>query len=236
MNIPVTDLDMQSVQHRAQETLTQVQHLGRKATLAYVGLWGLLYDTAKGRWAKRNAKVDEAEARGEQIAQAVALHVQHTQAQAQAELVKLRTEVAHRYGQLEGRAAVELQKWRSQLRPRPQMVRTETTESNPASERAFAEQVEQVVARLGLPSKDQLAQLSRELEALHDRLDQPVTQTVTLPVANYAQMNTKAAISALAGLTVPQLETLRRYEEAHGERVTVLRAIDERVAKSLAVA
>ena len=68
-----------------------------------------------------------------------------------------------------------------------------------------------------------LRQRSADLEEARQSIEQP-------PVDDYDEMNVREVDEALDGLTVCQLQKVRRYEEANKDRVTVLRSIDRRLS------
>jgi len=52
----------------------------------------------------------------------------------------------------------------------------------------------------------------------------------TLPIEDYAQLTAAEVVARLSQLNAKELRLLREYETAHANRVTVLRAIDARLA------
>lgn len=68
-----------------------------------------------------------------------------------------------------------------------------------------------------------LRQRSADLEEARQSIEQP-------PVDDYDEMNVREVDEALDGLTVCQLQKVRRYEEANKDRVTVLRSIERRLS------
>ncbi|MGH2543187.1 MAG: hypothetical protein ACRDIB_10330, partial [Ardenticatenaceae bacterium] len=51
------------------------------------------------------------------------------------------------------------------------------------------------------------------------------------PIANYDELNAQEVESALEGLDLAQLGAVRAYELSHKNRVTVLRAIDQKLGQ-----
>lgn len=49
------------------------------------------------------------------------------------------------------------------------------------------------------------------------------------PIEDYDELNVKQVADALDGLSAYELEKVRRYEEAHKNRVTVLRDVESRI-------
>ncbi len=68
MNDKVTmNIDLRNVQEQVEDSVKQAQTFGRKAVLAYAGLWGLAYDKSREFWAEGTKLMDKAEKRGEEL-------------------------------------------------------------------------------------------------------------------------------------------------------------------------
>jgi hypothetical protein len=67
-------------------------------------------------------------------------------------------------------------------------------------------------------------------KAVHEGLN----QVTKLPVEGYDDLNVKAVADLLPGLDRVNLERVARYEAAHKDRVTVLRAVDKERERRLA--
>jgi hypothetical protein len=52
-----------------------------------------------------------------------------------------------------------------------------------------------------------------------------------LPIDNYSRLNVEEVIRRLDGLTVTELGVVKIFESSHENRVTILRAIDKRLAE-----
>ncbi|HRW49849.1 MAG: hypothetical protein M9936_18725 [Caldilinea sp.] len=61
------NIDLRNVQEQVEDGVKQAQTFGRKAVLAYAGLWGMAYDKSKEMWAEGAKLVDKAEKRGEEL-------------------------------------------------------------------------------------------------------------------------------------------------------------------------
>ena len=62
-------------------------------------------------------------------------------------------------------------------------------------------------------------------------LGEPSTPTMTAPVAGYDALNARQAIALVAELEEADLLALHQYEQAHRNRITVLRAIEAALAR-----
>ena len=80
----------------------------------------------------------------------------------------------------------------------------------------------------------QIDQAVARVRALAERKKEDNGQT--LPIPSYDDLTAKEIIDMLDSLTVDELEAFRQYEAKGKARVTVLRAIDEKLKKQLAVA
>jgi len=216
------NLDLSSLQQQVEDNLTCLRQLGRKSALAYLGLWGMIYDNTKALVNDNAAWIDLVEKRGIQLEAALGEKVQ----------------------QLDNQAAHELKKWREQAKENRQQVAPVVADAVDQTQSEIEQRIEQILARLGIPNRDRLEKLSREIDALSQKIDQQLVRTTqatpaqpaaALPIAGYAEMNAKTAINQLKGLTVEQLAAMRAYEAAHAGRVTVLREIDQQVKRALAV-
>ncbi|HHY54925.1 MAG TPA: hypothetical protein GYA08_05765 [Chloroflexi bacterium] len=61
------NIDLRNVQEQVEDGVKQVQTFGRKAVLAYAGMWGLAYDKVQELWAESGKLLEKAEKRGEEI-------------------------------------------------------------------------------------------------------------------------------------------------------------------------
>ena len=93
------NLDLSSLQQQVEDNLTCLRQLGRKSALAYLGLWGIIYDNTKALVNDNAAWIDLVEKRGIQLEAALGEKVQ----------------------QLDIQAAHELKKWREQAKENARM-------------------------------------------------------------------------------------------------------------------
>ena len=61
------NIDLRNVQEQVEDGVKQAQTVGRKAVLAYAGMWGLAYDKAQELWAESGKLIEKAEKRGEDL-------------------------------------------------------------------------------------------------------------------------------------------------------------------------
>jgi polyhydroxyalkanoate synthesis regulator phasin len=92
---------------------------------------------------------------------------------------------------------------------------------------------DRVLTLLHVPSQSDIQQLYAQVEQLCVEIDQlqgarQRTQSVVIdePLPGYSKLNADAVIDRIPELSTQTLLTLRAYEQAHGRRVTVLRAVE----------
>lgn len=61
------NIDLRNVQEQVEDSVKQAQTFGRKAVLAYAGLWGMAYDKSRDFWTEGVKLMDKAEKRGEEL-------------------------------------------------------------------------------------------------------------------------------------------------------------------------
>ena len=203
MNIPnITIID--ETQETLENGAARLQKLGRRAKWAYMGLLGLAYDEAKTRWEQSQQLMERVENRGQQLDE-----------QAMAEAQKYYEEAGSRINTLQSR------------------VRRNTMEMEEQMGDEMETRIEAVLNRLNIPSRDQIARLNAKIEALSRKIEEvALTETdVTTnePLPRYEQMTAKEVVGQLAGLSIEELRTVKEYEMARENRVTVLREVDNRL-------
>ena len=231
------NLDLRNVQEQVEDNVKRLRQLNRRGVLAYVGLWGVIYDQAKALVEEGTNWLDQAEQRG----------------------MKLEETLNDQLLTLDNQAAHELKKWRARLQPKPQAVKSEPTRATTTIEHEIEQRIEQLLTHLGIPHRDRLERLSREIDALSRKLDEQLQQAQTaatekqpaekqateeqvaeeseavLPLPDYDKLNAKTVMSQLKQLDAEQLQAVRAYESTHAARVTVLREIDQQMKRALAV-
>ena len=65
----MVNVDLREMQEKVEDGVKSAQDMGHKYALAYVGMWGLLYDKAQELWDAGMEMVDKAEKRGETMEQ-----------------------------------------------------------------------------------------------------------------------------------------------------------------------
>jgi poly(hydroxyalkanoate) granule-associated protein len=218
VQLNVRNIDLRDAQEQVDNNLRQLREVSRKAILAYAGLWGLAYDEAVSVLEKGKTMLERAEDRGESLETA-----------ANRQVHKVREEAQSRLKSVEAR----VESFQDKIVNRAQRAEDKV-------EYDMEAQIERVLERLGIPSRERINRLSVEIEALSQKIDaqlavkEPVVVAVTpepvaLPVVNYDTFTAKEVIALLEGLTIAELIEIKRYEEEHEKRVTVLREVARRL-------
>jgi len=103
----------------------------------------------------------------------------------------------------------------------------------------FDQGLDQLATLLNLPTQSTVEQLNGEVARLSAQIDQiraqarrqarvvEVAQGAIEPLPGYDKLKAEHVIDLLPTLSEPKLLAVRNYEQTHGNRVTVLRAIDK---------
>ena len=94
-----------------------------------------------------------------------------------------------------------------------------------------------LIAALNLPTQSSIDQLNTEVARLSAQIDQlraaarrqarAADEAQAIPLPGYDKLNAERVVELLPTLAEPQLLAVQNYEQTHGNRVTVLRAIDK---------
>ena len=142
------EVNLRTVQEQVSDSAQQVQTLSYRATMTYLGLWGLGYDFAKEMIESGKDLLDKAELRGEEMVHDLNEQVEQYTEQATDEVRKVRSKVS---GQLEGVSGVI----------------TDNTKT-------LEQEVEKVLSRVGFGRADVTATVIEVAEDL-ERLAEPFT-------------------------------------------------------------
>lgn len=199
------NMNLRDVQEQAEDSMKQAGQWSRKAFYIYAGMWGMAYDNTKMVWDKSMKLVDNAEHRGETVVQDFTKRVE-----------TMRDQANHQFMQ-----------WRGDVEQRVHEAGAELSENVKNVER----RAEQVMERLGLTG-DLAATKPVTIEITETIVEKSV---VAEPFAGYDEMTAKEVVEKLSPLGEDVLAIVREYEAAHKNRVTVLDAINERLAHMDAV-
>ena len=142
MNVKM-EVNLRNVQEQVTDSAQQVQSLSYRATMTYVGFWGLGYDFAKEMIESGKDLLDKAELRGEELVRDLNSQLEQYTEQATDEARKVRTKVNDQVGGVSG-------------------VITDNTKT-------LEQEVEKVLARVGFGRADVTAtviEVAEDLEKL----------------------------------------------------------------------
>lgn len=147
MNVKM-EVNLRNVQEQVTDSAQQVQTLSYRATMTYVGFWGLGYDFAKEMIESGVDLLDRAELRGEELVSELNSQLEQYSEQATGEARKVRTKVNDQVGGVSG-------------------VITDNTKT-------LEQEVEKVLARVGFGRADVTATVIEVAEDL-EKLAEPFT-------------------------------------------------------------
>lgn len=209
------NLSMRGVQESVEDNAKKVNELGRKAVLAYLGVWGLGWDAGKAVYKDFPAWVEKAEKRGEVVEKDL-------------------MEVFHAY-QKDFPGEV------SKLAEKVQTTVSDVAkEVGPAADKYYKgfEQYVQTMRKSGAPEAVESIKVKAEggakkAKAVVVEAAEPVAEAVESAVdaiwKGYDSLSVKDILAGLDGKSVKDLDELREYEAGSKNRVTVLREIDARI-------
>lgn len=97
--------------------------------------------------------------------------------------------------------------------------------------RVLEHRIESVIGELVELGRREWSEIEQRVDSLVDRLDAELDDEIT-PIANYDDKTVEEVLTGIEGLDNVQLRAVRSHETSHKNRITVLRAIDERLAVS----
>ncbi|HRJ43311.1 MAG: phasin family protein [Caldilineaceae bacterium] len=210
VKLDVRNIDLRNAQEAVEDNLKLAQKTSRKVALTYAGLLGLAYDEAKAILERGCKMVSDAEHRGEKMEAATLRQVKNARKGVEKQVKKAEKEVE-----------------KAQKRFTKQLRRSEAKAEN-----EMESQVEKVLERLGIPSRERIIKLSAEIEALSRKIDQEVVQAGetewVAPLAEYDTMTAREIVALMEGMSAEQMAEVKAYEMAHDNRVTVIREVERR--------
>lgn len=146
-------VDLRNVQENVGDGMRRARNISRKGALAYTGLLTMAYDKVKDFFVEGKELIDRAEARGEEVEAELNQKVRNAEVDAKERLRKI-SRRTRRSAEAQVDAAA-----------REMGAEVSTLEGE------MERRVERVLARLGLPTRDRLDRLSREIETLSAKID-----------------------------------------------------------------
>jgi hypothetical protein len=194
-----------------------VREIAHKAVLAYAGLWGMAYDSARYGLENSQELLEKAEKRGEEMEQEFSKWYDRYLDQATDEFSKLR----ERYGEnFEGVKDVVAENTKG-------VTEVITTNTKVVTDKVLS------TVRPGSNGKDVQETVIEVAEAAKETANatkEAVEEMVKAPFDGYNDLTAKEVVAKFDGMDDKALEMIRDYETATKNRVTVLRELDERLA------
>lgn len=185
-----------------EESMDSVESTSRKAARTYLGLLGLIYDESLSLFERARELVSRAEDRGQEVE------------------AQTREEMERYYRRAE--------KQLTDLRRR--FMRTAARTSTAAEDQIEA-QIENLLMQMGIPSRDDVANLGQRIDELTREIEAKLLNSaspavVEEPFKGYQNLTVREVNNRLEGLTMTELTHVKQYEMAHENRVTILREVD----------
>lgn len=100
------------------------------------------------------------------------------------------------------------------------------------AEEQVEQQVRHVLEALHIPSADDIMRLDKEIDRISKKLNAYImkSELAALPIQGYHDMTVKEIVPQLAGMDHDGLLAIQQFEMAHGNRRTILRDIEQRLA------
>lgn len=124
-----------------------------------LGAWSLLYEGVAGVVRDPDTALDRIERRG----------------------LKVEREMERTLRHLESRGNLELKRLSTNARHPVRWAQESLSETSQIAESELERQVERVLLRMGIPTRDRLERLSREIELLSKRIDEELLQLTAEP-------------------------------------------------------
>ncbi len=219
-------INMRNVQENVEDNSKKAREFGRKAMLAYLGMWGMGYDAGKSVYKDGWKWVEKAEKRGEMVEKELTKVVKAYQKDFPGEVSKLAhsaegtaKEVAKDVTGQADKVTKTMQKYFNQYVSSPTAATVEEigVKAVATAESAVAK-TQKVVNEAAEAAQEQLKEAQAVIESSVDKLWK-----------GYDELSVKDIAAGLEKKSMMQLEALRDYEVGNKNRVTVLREIDARM-------
>lgn len=206
------NLNMRNVQESVEDNAKMMREAGRKAMLAYLGVWGMGYDFGKSVYKDGWKFFDKAEKRGEEVEKELRKLISAYQKDFPGEVKKLAASVEENVTEMAKDVQVQADKFGKNVEKYvTKVVRTSG--------------MQQTVEEIKVNGKSASAAV---VEAVKD-VEEMVTSAVDEVWYGYDNLSVKDILAGLEGKSLNDLELLREHEVGSKNRVTVLREIDARL-------
>lgn len=210
----------------------QAGQLGRKAFQAYLGLWGTAFDETQNLLERSREWVDEARHRGEEVEEEVEERARKLYQRAETEVEETVEEKVDTLVEQVSEGVAEAVDVRDPLlRDRLLALSVKVDLLSQKIERLDVEQLLILSARMEqLERKIDLLLLSEQASQAREA-GEPEGEYTPLPIPGYDDLTAKEVVGRLDTLTIAELQVLQAYEEAHENRVTILREVTRRLER-----
>ena len=239
-----------AVEEMATDTLTRVQDATRKSFFAYLGMWGVAYDGAVGAVDYSKRMFDKAVERGSSVEQSVMDEAQGRVANVEDQASEVRDRLKKRWRNSEQELETQIEAVFNRLELPNQstlaalnekidrlnnkidglVVTAETevvvTQPLPDYDKFTAKKIVSLLDKLTIEELVQVKQYEMAHENRVTVLRDVDRLLEAMPVARYDELTVEEIEPLLATLDVEQLKVVAKYEAAHENRVTLLRAIE----------
>ena len=219
-------INMRNVQENVEDNSKKAREFGRKAMLAYLGMWGMGYDAGKSVYKDGWKWVEKAEKRGEKVEKELTKVVRAYQKDFPGEVSKLAhtaegtaKDVAKDVTGQADKVTKTMQKYFNQYVSSPTVVTVEEIGVK------AADMAEDAVAKTQMVVNDAAEAAQEQLKEAQAVIENPVNKLWM----GYDELSVKDIAAGLEKKSMMQLEALRDYEVGNKNRVTVLREIDARM-------
>jgi hypothetical protein len=190
-------VDLRGVQEQVEESAKSVRAYSRKAELIALGMVGMAYDKSVALMGASRKFIATVERRGAKVEQSIGSRIQALRDEAGAEVHKVRTAIEQRM----------------------ENITEGVSERADAVERQVQGTLDKVRRESGNGWGLEAATVTIEVEKAFEKMD-------SLPFPDYDDLTVDQVTAKLAELDAESLATMRNYEAAHKQRVTVLRELD----------
>lgn len=213
-------INMRGVQESVEDNAKKVREVGRKALLAYLGVWGLSYDLGKSVYKDGWTWVEKAEKRGEGVEKELMSLLDAYQKDFPGEVKKLAHTVEVEVKTVTKDVTFQAEKVAKNLEKYfEQYVRRS----------GAAEVVEEIKVNGEAAVKKVKAVVKESVEEAQEMIESAADSVWK----GYDSLSVKDIMAGLENKSVKDLEFVRAYEAGNKNRVTVLREIDARLQAKL---
>lgn len=209
-------VDLGNVQEQVGDTTKHACRLGRRFVLTSLGVVGMTYDKGKSVVHSAEDFAAKAEQRGEQIEEAFNAKVQNVQDQVTTEIHERRTQIETK---IDGVSKEVSERGKSiEDTVQKAFTRLKVGDTNGATIEG-----EQIDIEVGAEIEPEIGS-----EAGKEAGVEVESETVTsVPIEGYDELSAQEIVAKLADLDPESIESIRAYEAANKNRVTIIREIEE---------